>query len=117
MTPVTLAKRFPFSASFSRNNKIIGHNYCLVLTTPALDDAAENRLVEAVNNGLIRAVHSRDLSLHVDFLKNVEITDKTLLEHFWPVVEKAIAPVKLLSLALERDSKTETQMTKHHTVL
>lgn len=105
-----LTKRFSFSASFSRDGRVYGHNYTLGVTLPFSDKIDEEGLERSVREGLIDKIHSRDLSLHVDILKNVEITDLNLLRAFAPEVAAAVRPLALHSLWLERDSRTRLEI-------
>ena len=110
MKPVLWTKIFHFSASFSKGTEVRGHNFTLAVTAEyagGMDEAAAEKKIE---DGLIRKIHSRDLSLHVDFLKNTEINDLNLLKAFLPIVSWEIAPLKLHSLALERDSRTRLEL-------
>ncbi len=101
-------KSFRFSASYSDGLKIIGHNYRLDITTdpPGQESDFEKR----VQSALIAKIHTRDLSLHVDFLKNTPITDERLLEAFRGVLEKELAPLKIQALNLERDDRTRVTL-------
>ena len=101
-----LTKFFRFSASHAAGEKIYGHNYVLGVTVDALTPAAERSFETAVESALIQRLESRDLGLHVDFLKGIEITDAGLLHAFWKVLEEKIKPARLRSLSLERDSRT-----------
>ncbi len=104
-------KQFPFSASYARGEKVLGRNFVLeaALEAPA-DEEAETRFVETVERELVSKIESRDLGIHVDFLKGTSIDDRSLLAAFWPIVERAAAPARLRSLSLERDSRTRTTL-------
>ena len=104
---VTLTKTFQFSASHGHNGKVLGHNYTLKATFRAPDAKVEEGLAEKVERSLIQKVHSRDLGEHVDFLKNVALSDPVLLRAFWDVLEPATRPAALRSLTLERDRRTQ----------
>ena len=62
---------------------------------------------EKVNGAVIQRVQSRDLGLHVDFLKGISISDQNLLEVFWKILEKEMKPLVLLKLTLARDERTQ----------
>ena len=85
----------------------MGHDYLLSVTTEALDENLETEIESKIQKVLIQKMDSRDLGLHVHFLKNIEITDTNLLKAFWKLVEPAIKPVRLKSMCLERDSRTK----------
>ncbi len=104
-------KKFHFSASFSRGEKVIGHNYVLGVTFPAQAEDAEPGLVDRLE-ALVRPMESRDLGTGVEFLKGVPIDDHSLLKTLWPLAERAIAPVPLESLSLERDRRTVTTLSR-----
>ena len=104
---ITLTKKFHFSASHSAHDRAIGHNYVLNVTTEALDDALEAILEKKVREVLIQKIDSRDLGLHVDFLKNIDVSDANLLKAFWEVIQPAIHPVQLTALSLEKDERTQ----------
>lgn len=106
-----LTKTFHFSASFSRQDKVFGHNYALDVTLPAPDPLAETRITAAVEKELIGKLQSRDLGTDVPFLAGVEITDSNLLAAFRPLLEKCLSPLPLLSLGLRRDGRTLTTWT------
>lgn len=110
MEAALLTKYFNFSASFSRGAKVYGHNYLLGVTTAALDELSETGLESRIHQALIQKLESRDLGMHVDFLKGVEISDANLLKAFWPVIESAIRPVGLKRLTLQRDERTQTEL-------
>lgn len=101
-------KYFRFSASFSKGEKVIGHNYVLGVTFPVQPEEAESALVERIEASLVRPMESRDLGAAVEFLKGVPPDDRSLLEAFWPRAERALAPVPLESLSLERDRQLTT---------
>ncbi|MBI3315410.1 MAG: hypothetical protein HYZ87_00325 [Candidatus Omnitrophica bacterium] len=89
------------------------HNYTLNVTVDASDaDGLEERLTRQVREALIDKVHSRDLGLHVDFLKGSTINELNLTTVFWGIVKKAISPVKLLSLTLEKDSHSQLTLSQ-----
>ncbi len=102
-----LTKRFPFSASYASNGKVYGHNYVLEATFDYVDPAAEARIEKQIKDSLISKMESKDLGLHVDFLKGVTIREDLLLETFFRIAAAAIAPARILSLSLERDAKTK----------
>ncbi len=106
------SKDFHFSASFSRGERVIGHNYVLQVTFPAQNEDLERVLIEKIEKSLVRPMESRDLGTDVEFLKGVLIDDRSLLEAFWPLAERAIAPVQLESLSLERDRCTVTTLSR-----
>ncbi|MBI4432027.1 MAG: hypothetical protein HY592_00895 [Candidatus Omnitrophica bacterium] len=106
----TLTKSFSFSASFARDGKIYGHNYTLEITIDHLSFPDETAMTERVEESLIKKLQSRDLGLHVDFLKGIEIDEKNLLARFWPIVEKAVSPARLYSATLRRDSRTQVTL-------
>ena len=105
-------KYFPFSASFFRGEKVIGHNYVLGVTFPAQREDAELLLVEKIEASLVREMASRDLGTDVGFLKGIALDDRALLDAIWPRAERAIAPVPLESLSLERDRRTITTLSR-----
>jgi len=107
---ILLTKIFYFSASHSQAGKIFGHNYALGVTTRVVDQDSERLLEEKVNGSLIRRIHSRDLGLHVDFLKEVAINDQNLLEVFWKILERDMRPLILLKLTLAKDERTQVAM-------
>ncbi|MGH7197475.1 MAG: hypothetical protein ACREH5_01880 [Candidatus Omnitrophota bacterium] len=107
---VTFTKTFDFSASFSRNGKIYGHNYTLGITTDWMDEEAEALFEEKVLRSLIKKMESRDLGLHVDFLKGAKLNDENLLAIFWPILKKEMLPLRLHRLSLRRDNRTEVVM-------
>jgi hypothetical protein len=107
---MTFTKAFDFSASFSRDGKIYGYNYTLSVTTDCLDEAAEARFEEKIRKSLIGKMESRDLGLHVDFLKGAKLNDENLLAVFWPIIKKEIDPLPLHRLTLRRDRRTEVAM-------
>jgi hypothetical protein len=102
-------KQFGFSSSYADNNRVIGHNYILNLTTEAVDEASELRIESIVQKTLIDKMHSRDLSLDVDFLKGVTISDAALLNIFWKILEKELLPIRILGMSLQRDRRTITK--------
>lgn len=108
----TLTKFFPFSCSFSKDGKVWGRNFRLGLTTHAMDEKTEDIFVQTVKDKLIRHVDSKDLGIHVDFLKNWDKTDLGLLRAFKAFLKPDIAPVTLKSLSLERDENTVTVLSE-----
>ena len=107
---VTFTKTFDFSASFSRDGKIYGHNYTLGVTTDWMDEEAEALFEAKVRESLIKKMESRDLGLHVDFLKGARLNDENLLAIFWPILKKEIHPLGLHRLSLQRDQRTKVVM-------
>ena len=105
---VLLTKFFRFSASHAAGQKVYGHNYVLGVTVEPLSLEGEKGLEETVGTTLIDRLQSRDLGLHVDFLKGLEINDANLLRSFWKVLEGAVKPAKLRSLSLERSGARTT---------
>lgn len=103
-------KRFPFSSSFSRNGRIYGRNFVLGVTLVFSDKMDEEAVVRKVETALIEKIHSRDLSMHVDFLKKVEISDMTLLKAFLRILKPVLRPAKIHSLYLESDSRTRLDL-------
>lgn len=89
----------------------MGHNYVLGVTFPAQHDDTEQILVDKLEV-LVRPMESRDLGTDVEFLKGLTIDDQSLLQAFWPLAERAIAPVPLASLYLERDRRTITTLSR-----
>ena len=89
-----------------------GHNYILSVTTEPLDHASEAVVDKKVREALVQKIDSRDLGLHVDFLKNIEITDTNLLKVFWEIIRLEINPVELTSLSLERDERTQALISR-----
>lgn len=74
-----------------------------------LDPVQESAFVEKVQEALISKLHNCDLSMDVDFLKGLPITDVNLLEAVHAVLARSIDPhCKLVSLELDRDSSTKT---------
>jgi len=63
-----------------------------------------------IEESLIKKLDSRDLGLHVDFLKGAALNDANLLRIFWGIIKKEIRPAALYSLSLERDGRTKTVM-------
>ena len=107
---ISLTKTFYFSASHSHEGKIFGHNYTLGVTTQAADQDSERILEEKVNGSILQRVQSRDLGLHVDFLKGISINDQNLLEVFWKILDREMKPLVLLKLTLARDKRTQVTM-------
>jgi 6-pyruvoyl-tetrahydropterin synthase len=105
---VHLTKRFFFSASYSRAARVHAHNYTLGVTVTLPDEDYDESFLEArVRETLVDKVHSRDLGLHVDFLKGCSITELSLVTVFWGIVKKAVAPAELVSLTLEKDKTSQ----------
>ena len=100
-------KLFYFSASFSRGDKVYGHNYTLSVTVHFSETLSEDGVEKKINDSLIQKIHSRDLGLDVDFLRKTEITDFNLLKNFSKIISTAIKPAKLHSLSLDHDSRTK----------
>ena len=107
---VTFTKTFDFSASFSRDGKVYGHNYTLGITTDWMDEKAEALFETKVRESLIKKMESRDLGLHVDFLKGAKLNDENLLAVFWPILKKEMHPYPLHRLSLQRDKRTKVDM-------
>ena len=104
-------KHFPFSASYESSGKIYGHNYILGVTvSAALDRSAEEAFERDVRDVLVSRLESRDLGLHVDFLKGIAITDENLLRVFASILKNRL-PWPLESLTLERDRRTIATLT------
>jgi 6-pyruvoyl-tetrahydropterin synthase len=108
------AKSFYFSASFSREGKVFGHNYALTVSMDCPDEKRRFLIENKIQESLIQKIHSRDLGLHVDFLKGVELTEENLLKIFWSLIEKNIHPVILRSLSLEKDSRTKLTLRREN---
>ena len=106
----TFTKIFEFSASHSRDGRVLGHNYVLRFVFLASDVSVEEGLTEKIEIALIRKLHSRDLG-DVDFLKHTAINDLALLRAFWPIALEATRPAQLHSLCLERDRVTQWTLT------
>ena len=106
----TLTRHYPFSASFERGGRVIGHNYRLSVTVDCVDEAREALLDKRIHDTLISKVSSRDLTLHVDFLKDIPITDQSLLRTFWDLLEKELSDHKLHRLVLRRNDLVETTL-------
>ena len=105
---ITLTKKFHFSASYAISpDRVIGHNYILGVTTEGVDEAAEMLLEKKIHEALIQKIDSQDLGMHVDFLKNIKITDTNLLRVFWEIIRVEIHPIELSVLSLQRDEHTE----------
>lgn len=100
-------KKYCFSASFSRGERVIGHNYILGVMTDALDEGQENALDLTVQRALIEKIDSRDLGKDVDFLKNIKIDEMSLLKAFWKILKPEIHPILLRSLFLEKDGRSQ----------
>ena len=71
----------------------------------------EERFVRTVESALIQKLESRDLSLDVDFLKGVSISDLNLLKVFWVRITERLAPIRLHAMTLARDKRTRTTLT------
>ena len=97
-----LTKFFPFSASFSRGKEVHGHNYTLGVTVEHSEKLDEALLEKKVHRSLIEKIHSRDLGLHVEFLRKTEITDLNLLKAFSKILVREIKPARLREVFLER---------------
>ena len=108
---ISLTRSYEFSASFAQAEKVSGHNYILKVTWAVEDDSAEKPLDEKVRTALIQKVHSKDLSMNVDFLKGLAITDLSLLKAFWPLIAQVSLPARLELLCLERDKRTQWALT------
>ena len=108
----SVTKTFEFSASYSRADKVIGHNYTMRATFLAAAEADEDGLTEKIQKTLIQKIHSKDLGEHVDFLKGVAIHERALLKSFWPIIVQAAKPVPLKKLSLERDRSTRWTLTE-----
>ncbi len=105
-----LTKFFHFSASHSRGGKVIGKNYILEISIRATSAEEELEFEGKVQSGLIGCLESRDLGLHVDFLKGLDLTDLNLLKAFWAKAQEAVPFAEILSLSLTRDAKTKTTL-------
>lgn len=108
----TFTKKFNFSASFKRGEKILGHNYVLGVVTDPLSESEETALERSVRSLLIQKIDSRDLGMHVDFLKDTEISEVNLLKAFWGILEQGIQPIALQSLFLEKDARSQVSISK-----
>ncbi len=107
---VSFAKTFHFSASHEKNGKVYGHNYALTITTDSMTDAQETVFENTIKERFIDQIHTKDLGLHVDFLRSIDISDEKLLKIFFQIIEKLICPAKLCSLSLKRDDRTEVTL-------
>ena len=107
MKKVLWTKLFYFSASFSKNTEVHGHNYTLAVTLRFSGKLDEVLVEEAIEKALIQKIHSRDLGRDVDFLKNVKITDLNLLKVFSEIISREIRPIRIERLSLRRDPRTE----------
>ena len=107
MSQAFWTKFFYFSASYSRLDQTHGHNFTLGVTVEYSDKMDEATFINQIEVALVQKIHSRDLSMHVDFLKNIEITDYNLLKIFSEIISRQIKPVKLHSVSLERDPRTK----------
>ena len=105
-----LTKCFAFSASHSSGGRAVGRNYVLSITVPAMREDRESEFEAVVRRELISKLHTRDLSEHVDFLKNVEKTDAALLGAFWTQLEGPLRPYGPKRFALQRDLRTLTTL-------
>ena len=110
LTRVT--KKFHFSASYKSGERVLGHNYVLGVVTGALNDEEEAALDHKVRRVLIDRIDSRDLGLHVDFLKNIEINEWNILKSFWKLLEPEILPLTLSELFLEKDGRSQVALFK-----
>jgi hypothetical protein len=107
-----LTRFFPFSASYEQNGGMRAFNYTLGITIEPAGNFAETEFDQKVEAALIRKIESRDLGLHVDFLKGVELNDSSILRAFWAVIEKEIQPSKIYSLCLDKNKKTRVALTR-----
>ena len=106
----SFTKHFPFSASHESSGKIIGHNYVLGVTVAGAPGRTEEEALErGVRETLIGRLESRDLGLHVDFLKGKDITDENLLRAFADLLSNHLKQT-LVCLTLERDRRTVTTL-------
>ncbi len=105
-------KKFFFSASHEKGDRVLGHNYVLGVVTGSLNDSEETTLEHAVQRALIDKIDARDLGLHVDFLKDTEINELNLLKSFWNILEPEIRPLILSSLFLEKDGRSKVALSK-----
>jgi hypothetical protein len=108
----TVTKFFLFSCSFPKDGKVWGRNFRLGLTAHVMDEKIEEVFVRTVEEKLIRRIESKDLVLHVDFLKEWDLTDLGLLRAFKTFLKSEIVPVTLKALSLERDENTLTVLTE-----
>ena len=106
----TVTKFFRFSASHSTGSRVSGKNYIFEITIDAVSPDQELVFEKKVLEKLVRKLESRDLGLHVDFLKGVEITDGNLLEAFWRVLQESAPGFEIRSMALQRDDTTKTTL-------
>lgn len=106
----SLTKAFHFSASHTSGTRVFGKNYILEIALAALPHAEESAFEKKVQEHLIAHLESRDLGLHVDFLRGLEITDRNLLEVFWRRIAEASPGVQLQSMTLQRDAVTKTTL-------
>ena len=106
MKKALLTKLFYFSSSFARGRKIHGHNFTLSVTVELSPKTDEPLLTERIQRAVIDPCHSRDLSTDVPFLKDLPITEHSLLEVFSRIIQKEIRPEKLVRLEIERDKTT-----------
>ena len=110
MATLRLTKFFQFSASHENNGRIIGHNYTLSVTMDWLSEEDEAAVVKNIEQDLMAKIRSRDLSLHVDFLKGVQVNEANLLREFEAILKKSVTPVKIYQLTLRRDDRTLVAM-------
>ena len=66
----------------------------------------EKVLSAAIEEAVIRKLHSRDLGLHVDFLKGVRLEGPEILKALWEVITGVAAPARLKALTLQQDART-----------
>ena len=92
MKKALLTKLFYFSSSFARGREIHGHNFILSVTVEFTSKTNESRIEEKIQRSVIQPIHSRDLGLDVDFLKNTPITELNLLKVFTRIIKNEIKP-------------------------
>lgn len=99
---------FPFSSSYAERERIRAYNFILHASLEGLSGPEfEQPLKEKIENGLIHKIHSKDLGLHVDFLKGLELNEEVILNAFWDELNGLVAPARLRTLTLERDDRTK----------
>ena len=103
-------KRFKFSASYEQGDKIFGHNYILSITVDDISQTQEQKLCDVVEKRILSKVHSRDMSLHVDFLRGVDITERNLLKEFYSQISPEINFCVIKEMSLDRDETTHLRM-------